>query len=44
MSTVHEVLAARHCGMEVLAFSLITNICIVDTERSVRVFQQLALL
>jgi purine-nucleoside phosphorylase len=27
MSTVHEVIAARHCGVKVLAFSLITNLC-----------------
>lgn len=27
MSTVHEVITARHCGMKVLGFSLITNIC-----------------
>ena len=27
MSTVHEVVAARHCGIKVLSFSLITNIC-----------------
>lgn len=34
MSTVHEVLAARHGGMRVLAFSAITNIGIdaIDTE------------
>jgi len=25
MSTVHEVVAARHCGMKVLAISMITN-------------------
>lgn len=30
MSTVHEVITARHCGMTVLAFSLITNMCITD--------------
>lgn len=30
MSTVHEVLTARHCNMTVLAFSLITNICVTD--------------
>ncbi|KAJ8934215.1 hypothetical protein NQ318_009352 [Aromia moschata] len=30
MSTVHEVTAARHCGMKCFAFSLITNICSVD--------------
>ena len=27
MSTVSEVLTAVHCGMEVLAISLVTNIC-----------------
>ena len=26
MSTVPEVIAANHCGMQVLAFSLITNL------------------
>lgn len=30
MSTVHEVITARHCNIEVLAFSLITNACITD--------------
>nr|XP_022911629.1 purine nucleoside phosphorylase-like isoform X2 [Onthophagus taurus] len=30
MSTVHEVLTARHCNMTVLAFSLITNECVMD--------------
>ncbi|GJQ76995.1 hypothetical protein Trydic_g15190 [Trypoxylus dichotomus] len=30
MSTVHEVLTARHCGMHVLAFSIITNICVIN--------------
>ena len=29
-STIPEVLVACHCGMKVLAFSLITNECIVD--------------
>lgn len=28
MSTVHEVITARHCDMHVLAFSLITNECV----------------
>ncbi|CAG9864955.1 unnamed protein product [Phyllotreta striolata] len=32
MSTVHEVITARHCDLTVLAFSLITNECIVDYE------------
>lgn len=30
MSTVHEVITAVHCDLKVLAFSLITNECIVD--------------
>lgn len=34
MSTVHEVLVARHAGMRVMAFSGITNTCIdrIDTD------------
>lgn len=32
MSTVHEVITARHCDMTVFAFSLITNVCITDYE------------
>ena len=28
MSTIHEVLTARQCGMEVFSFSVITNSCI----------------
>ncbi|XP_051985449.1 purine nucleoside phosphorylase-like isoform X1 [Xyrauchen texanus] len=30
MSTVHEVIVARHCGMKVLALSLITNQVVAD--------------
>ena len=30
MSTVPEVIVARHCGMTVFAFSLIANECITD--------------
>lgn len=30
MSTVHEVITARHCDMKVFAFSLITNKCVTD--------------
>ena len=33
MSTVHEALTAHHCGIEVVAFSLITNICILERDR-----------
>lgn len=30
MSVVHEAVTARHCGLTVFAFSLITNMCIMD--------------
>ncbi|XP_011563553.2 purine nucleoside phosphorylase isoform X2 [Plutella xylostella] len=30
MSTVHEVITARHCDMHVFALSLITNECVVE--------------
>lgn len=30
MSTVHEVVVARHCGMRVFALSLITNQVVMD--------------
>ncbi|KAG5889114.1 hypothetical protein JTB14_034172 [Gonioctena quinquepunctata] len=32
MSTVHEVITARHCDMTVFAFSLVTNECITNYE------------
>ncbi|XP_076662031.1 purine nucleoside phosphorylase isoform X2 [Halictus rubicundus] len=32
MSTVHEVITARHCDLKVFTFSLITNQCVVDYE------------
>ncbi|XP_065556649.1 purine nucleoside phosphorylase-like [Artemia franciscana] len=32
MSTVPEVVVARHCGMLVFAFSLISNKCVMDTD------------
>ena len=32
MSTIPEVMTAHHCGMKVLAFSVITNMCIPDKE------------
>ena len=30
MSTVHEAIVAHHCGIQIFAFSLITNKCILD--------------
>lgn len=30
MSTIPEVITAKHCGMTVFAFSLITNACILE--------------
>ncbi|KAJ8874854.1 hypothetical protein PR048_022743 [Dryococelus australis] len=30
MSTVHEVITAQHCGINVFAFSLVTNVCVTD--------------
>lgn len=30
MSTAHEVIVARHCGMRVFALSLITNQAVMD--------------
>ncbi|XP_012541707.1 purine nucleoside phosphorylase isoform X1 [Monomorium pharaonis] len=32
MSTVHEVITARHCDLTVFTFSLITNLCVTDYE------------
>lgn len=32
MSTVHEVITARHCDLCVFAFSLITNQCVTNYE------------
>jgi len=32
MSTVHEVITARHSGLKVLAFSLISNLCELDDD------------
>ena len=30
MSTIHEVIVGAHCGLNILAISLITNICVAD--------------
>lgn len=30
MSVIPEAIVARHCGMEVLAMSLITNCCVME--------------
>jgi len=35
MSTVHEATTARHCGLRVLAFSLITNTCVMEAKAEV---------
>ena len=32
MSTIPEVLVARHCGISVFSFSLITNECILEED------------
>lgn len=36
MSTVHEAITARHCGMRVFALSLITNQAVMDYESKER--------
>lgn len=30
MSTIHEVITAAHCGLRVVALSLVTNCCVAD--------------
>lgn len=37
MSTAHEVIVAVHCGMSVLAFSLISNVCVTEYDKQVTV-------
>ena len=34
MSTVPEVMTARHCGMRCFAMTLVTNMCVTDYESS----------
>lgn len=36
MSTAHEVIIARHCGMRVFALSLITNQAVMDYESEMK--------
>jgi len=33
MSIVHEAITARHCGMDVLAFSIISNMCVLKVKQ-----------
>ncbi|KHJ89140.1 hypothetical protein OESDEN_11045 [Oesophagostomum dentatum] len=37
MSTCHEVAVARQCGIKVVGFSLITNICNTDADTAIDV-------
>ena len=34
MSVVHEAITAHHCDIKVLAFSLITNICVTERKNT----------
>ena len=42
MSTVPEVLVAVHCGMKVLGFSIITDMCLPDALKPVRIEEIIA--
>jgi purine-nucleoside phosphorylase len=42
MSTVPEVLVAVHCGMKVLGFSIITDMCLPDALQPVRIEEIIA--
>ena len=42
MSTVPEVIVATHCGLRVLAFSVVTDICLPDALEPVDIEQILA--
>lgn len=35
MSTVHEAIVARHCGMKILAISLVSDLCNVETPHEI---------
>ena len=42
MSTVYEAITARHCGMEVAAFSLISNECVFEVDKQKKTPEELA--
>jgi len=42
MSTVYEAITARHCGMEVVAFSIISNECVFEVDEVKKTPEELA--